>query len=248
MTNAKRTKYQRFEAIEVHRSEIKNAPYNPRKIKDSASKRLKKNLKENGLLSTLVWNKQTGNLVSGHQRLSQLDALEKSGDYTLTVAVVDLDKKTEREQNIFFNSTTAQGYFDFDLLIDVLDSGIDPFAAGLDENDLNIIGFDYEGINSEPTESRDAKHDMRRFLSDEGEQEDDEADEAEDYEARKAAVKAKKAELKELHESRVDEGESYFTVSFKSYKAKAAFLQRIGIDPDKVFVSDADFLRAIKNL
>jgi len=62
---AKISKYQKFEAVTIHRSEIKNADYNPRKIADHAQKGLRKSLKQNGLVETLVWNKRTGNLVGG---------------------------------------------------------------------------------------------------------------------------------------------------------------------------------------
>ena len=34
-----------------------------------------------GLLEPLVWNKTTGHLVSGHQRLAQLDSLQRSENY-----------------------------------------------------------------------------------------------------------------------------------------------------------------------
>ncbi len=79
---------QKFVSERIHRSKIKNAPYNPRSIDDHARKKLHHNLKKKGLLDALVWNKRTGNLVSGHQRLSILDDLSATGDdYTLDFAV-----------------------------------------------------------------------------------------------------------------------------------------------------------------
>lgn len=45
-----------------------------------------------------------------------LDALEKSSDYVLTVAAVDLDLKTEKEQNIFLNNVASQGDWDLEKL------------------------------------------------------------------------------------------------------------------------------------
>src|SRR4028118_1920071 len=101
------TKHQKFQAITIHRREIKNAPYNPRTITPARRQTLKNNLRRRGLLETLVWNSVTGNLVSGHQRLSILDELEGSDDYSLTVASVVLTDQEEKEQNIFFNSQSA---------------------------------------------------------------------------------------------------------------------------------------------
>ena len=74
-----KSKYQAYETETISRDQIKNAPYNPRIMDDGAKKRLKKNIARHGLVSALTWNKRTGNLVGGHQRLEQLDALEKRG-------------------------------------------------------------------------------------------------------------------------------------------------------------------------
>ena len=240
MIASNRTKYQSFEAMDIHRSQIKNAPYNPRQIKDKARAGLKKNLKKRGLMTTLVWNKRTGNLVSGHQRLNLIDSLEGTQDYYITVAVVDIDLKTEKEQNIFFNSTTVQGYFDFDALYEVLED-IDPFEAGLDENDLRIIGFDFEATKFTTDEAKQSVKAIQRFYDpeesdDDSTADDIEADRADDYEARKEAVKRQKEKQRQLNESRVDEGETYITLSFDTYKAKAAFLRRFGMAPDEIYI------------
>ena len=85
------SKYQNFEVKTISRSEIKNAEYNPRVMDDNAKKRLKAALKKHGLVSALTWNKRTGNLVGGHQRLEQLDSLENDKNYSLTVCVIDVD-------------------------------------------------------------------------------------------------------------------------------------------------------------
>ena len=239
---SKRSKYQKFEAQEIHRSRIKNAPYNPRRIKDAARAKIKKNLKTVGLLSTLVWNKRSGNLVSGHQRLSQLDALEGTEDYTLTVAVVDLDDKTEKEQNIFFNSTTAQGYFDFDMLIDVLPE-VDYQAAGLDDNDLRIIGFEYEAEEFNSPQAKSVQDEIESLYSQAGKNEDQES-----YEVRKQKVLDSKARQKEIHESRVDEGETYVTLSFQSFRAKAEFMRRMGYAANDIYLNGEKFAAQIERV
>jgi len=106
------TKFQRFETAEIARGDVKNAPYNPRRISDEARARLKKKIEEVGLVNVLVWNKRSGNLVSGHQRLSILDELEGGTDYRLTVSVVDVDERTEKELNVFLNNAGSQGEWD----------------------------------------------------------------------------------------------------------------------------------------
>ena len=52
----------------------------------------------------------------GHQRLEQLDALEKSKDYELTVCVVDVDEREEAALNVQLNNPSMQGEWDFDKL------------------------------------------------------------------------------------------------------------------------------------
>lgn len=108
----KRTGFQRFVPVEIARGEIKNAPYNPRRITAEARRRLKKKIEEVGLVNAFVWNRRTGNLVGGHQRLAILDELEGREDYTLTVASVDVDERTEKELNVFLNNASSMGEWD----------------------------------------------------------------------------------------------------------------------------------------
>ena len=127
------SQFENYEIVVLHRSKIKNAPYNPRTITDDAKKKIKKNLKERGLMTPPIWNVRTGNLVGGHQRVSVMDALEGKRDYSLRVAKVDIDEITEREQNVFLNNTEAQGEFDIDKLSEVM---------RFDDLELENTGFD----------------------------------------------------------------------------------------------------------
>lgn len=111
-----KSKYQNYDTETISRQMIKNAPYNPRIMDDKAKKRLKKNIAKHGLVAALTWNKRTGNLVGGHQRLEQLDALEKNNDYELTVCVVDVDEREEAALNVQLNNPSMQGEWDFDKL------------------------------------------------------------------------------------------------------------------------------------
>ena len=53
----------------------------------------------------IVWNEDTGNLVSGHQKVSIMDEVNRynlqthENDYKLNVEVVHLDLKTEIEHS-----------------------------------------------------------------------------------------------------------------------------------------------------
>lgn len=111
-----KSKFQSYDTETISRSDIKNAPYNPRIMDESAKKRLRANIAKHGLVAALTWNKRTGNLVGGHQRLEQLDALEKSKDYDLTVCVVDVDEREEAALNVQLNNPSMQGEWDFDKL------------------------------------------------------------------------------------------------------------------------------------
>lgn len=111
-----KSKYQNFEFKTISRSEIKNAEYNPRMMDKNAKKRLKEGLKQHGLVSALTWNKRTGNLVGGHQRLEQLDSLENNRNYALTVCVIDVDEKEEAVLNVHLNNPSMQGEWDLDKL------------------------------------------------------------------------------------------------------------------------------------
>ena len=156
------SKYQKFETATINRGQIKNAEYNPRKISDSAKKKMKDNIKRVGLLDTIVVNKNTMNIVSGHQRISILDSLERKKDYNLTVAMVDLSEKEEKEQNIFFNNTKVQGEFDTDILASML-SDIDFECAGLDINDVGILGVEVDLPSIEEPSEAD-KEEMRKAV------------------------------------------------------------------------------------
>lgn len=141
------SKYQKFTVETISRSDIKNAVYNPRIMDKEAKKRLREGLKKHGLVSTLTWNKRTGNLVGGHQRLEQLDALEKNKDYSLDVCVIDVDEAEEAVLNVQLNNPSMQGEWDLDKL-----------ALMTEEFDLNFedmgftqldVDFMYDGEFSE---------------------------------------------------------------------------------------------------
>jgi hypothetical protein len=174
-------KLEAFEIKRIGREQISLAEYNPRRITESAKKKLQKFLKENGLWSPLIVNKRTMTLVSGHQRLACMDAIIKKPDYDLTVSMVDVDEHTEVKGNIFMNNQAAQGEWDvfmlesiageypdldfvndlgFDLAdVDVLFGGSERFtdvqkpSAKKDENAPELTAEDYREMKKEQREN-----------------------------------------------------------------------------------------------
>lgn len=127
------SKHQAFEFETISRADIKNAEYNPRFMGKKEKERLRKGLRENGLVSALTWNKRTGNLVGGHQRLEQLDAIEKSKDYELTVCVINVDERQEAKLNVQLNNPSMQGEWDLDKLAEMTTD----FDLSLDDMGFN---------------------------------------------------------------------------------------------------------------
>jgi hypothetical protein len=144
----KLTRYQRFRAVTIHRRQLRNAPYNPRVMDKHAKKRLRETLRKNGLVETPVWNKQTGHIVGGHQRIEQLDTLEGSDDYCLTVAMIDVPLKKEKAINLALNNSGIQGNWDQDMLGQIVsEEGFEIEATGFERVDLEFL-FDRGVVDS----------------------------------------------------------------------------------------------------
>ena len=145
MANMELSKYIKSESVELNRSAIHFADYNPRKLSEESRKTLKRGIKKFGLVGGIVVNKRTGlTVVSGHQRLSVMDELQKfpENDYRIRVDVIDVDEKQEKELNILMNNPNAQGSWDYDALARLVPD-IDYKDAGLTDADLNMIGCDF---------------------------------------------------------------------------------------------------------
>lgn len=229
----------------IKRSEITPAPYNPRTITDEARKALKKNIKKNGIIGGMVWNEETTNLVSGHQKLSIADEVNKynpateENDYDIKVEVINVDLKTEKELNIFFNSKSVQGEMDYAKLAIMLPD-IDVDLAGLDDVDLSLIDIELpEDVNIEiPTfEPQAEKKEEAQQL-----QEEEDNDDQPSYEERKAKIKEIKSKV---NDGAIVEGEPYLTLSFDSYENKIFFLERFGLDDTK-FIKGEEFAEILE--
>jgi hypothetical protein len=158
----------------------------------------------------VVWNKRSGNLVGGHQRLKQIDSLEeypkKTKDYMITVSVCDLDDKTEKEMVVFLNNPSTQGEWDLDLLGDIIGQGVKIEDMGFNPDDISYL-FDGDMRFSELLEDTEE-------------------------------VKKTKEEIEKIREHRAESLEEmekaqsadfYFTVVCKNQEEKDKLLRKIGM-------------------
>jgi hypothetical protein len=143
-------------------TDLKPADYNPRQISDEQLERLRKSLREFGDLSGIVFNRQTGNIVGGHQRIKCLPegatiskkylkepsrtgtvasgTIEIDGeDYTYRK--VDWDIHKEKAANLAANK--HGGDWDNKLLIPLLKELSDTGTI-----DMDITGFDRRELES----------------------------------------------------------------------------------------------------
>lgn len=221
--SSKKTAYQKGEEIYIHRSQISEAPYNPRIIGDGQAKRLKDAIKAHGLIGTLFWNETTGNLVAGHQRLKSLDVLEgypKKGDYDIRVTKIAVSEREEKELNVILNNPSVQGEFDVEKLGNLIeemqteDAAFSAEVLGFTESDM---AFYFEGDD--------------RFSSLYTDTEE---------------VEATKEQIKTIHEERersteqlkADQSAEFFCfVVFQDEKSKKAFFKAAGIPAWEQYVN-----------
>ena len=234
-------KFFKSESLEVQRSEIHLADYNPRTISDEARKSIKRGIKKYGLLGGLIVNKRTGmRLVSGHQRLSVMDELNKfpDNDYTIRVDVIDVDQTQEKELNILLNNPNAQGQWDFDALRKLIPD-IDYKDAGLTEEDLNLIGVDFMLQTEEENSLADSLNELMLPV-----QEKKEAEKEEKKEHRKQV----KEEVKKAAQEKAKDLDAYVMLSFDTFEAKSAFMQRFGYDQYEKFLKGEVFSEQVERV
>jgi len=132
--------------------DLKPAPYNPRTITKDTAKQLKRYMREFGDLSGIVWNKRTGHLVGGHQRVSQLPesspvqvegesgTVKDSAGNVWHVRVVDWEESKEKRANVVANNPALQGWWDIDLLGSLL-TEVPYESVGFELMDIETAGF-----------------------------------------------------------------------------------------------------------
>lgn len=124
---------------------LKAAEYNPRKDLqpgDEEFEKLKRSIEEFGYVEPVIWNKRTGNVVGGHQRLKVLKHL---GHTEVDCVILDIDLQKEKALNIALNKIS--GEWDDTLLTallkDLSDSGFDTTLTGFDMTEVSEM-FDDE--------------------------------------------------------------------------------------------------------
>jgi DNA modification methylase len=111
-------------------AQLQAAPYNPRTVSDEMLASLTGSITRFGLVEPIIWNRRSGNVVGGHQRLKVLVA---QGVEQTDVVVVDLAPEEEKTLNLALNKIT--GDWDLPKLSAVLEE------LRLAEADLNLTGF-----------------------------------------------------------------------------------------------------------
>lgn len=216
------TKFQRGETMVVNRSQLNAARYNPRMISEESLKRLKKAIKQHGLIgATIVWNKRTGTVVSGHQRLNALDLLEKNQDYELEVSVIDVDLREEKQLNVQLNNLSMQGDWDIDKLADMIET--EDFSnddLGFTDADIDyLFGGDdrFSELYQDTPEVKDTKAMIAEIKKD----------------RKEAADRFKKEQSPDY----------YLQVICESQEDKDKLLKEIGVPVSEMFVSSGQIRR-----
>lgn len=263
---AELSKFYKAENVEIERSMIHFADYNPRLISEENKKTLKKGIKKFGLVGGIVVNKRTGyTLVQGHQRLSVMDELMKynsetnKNDYKVRCDLIDMDEKSEKELVVLLNNPNAQGEWDYNLLRDVV-MDIDYSAAGLTDADLAMMGI--ESITGAEVAALGSIGDImmpQDFISPSPEQSsldidsggDGELDkeleradytESQEYKDKVQHMKDVKAKVKEQAIQKADESFSYVMLSFDNMSNMMEFFEMFGLSPDTKIIKGEELM------
>ena len=122
-------------------TELIPADYNPRKdLKpdDAEYKKLKRSLEQFGYVEPVIWNKTTGRVVGGHQRLKVLIDM---GITEVDCVVVELDETKEKALNIALNKISGEWDKDKLMLVisDLQGEDFDVSLTGFDAVDLDTL-------------------------------------------------------------------------------------------------------------
>lgn len=146
-----------MELIEKRITELNAAAYNPRidlRPGMAEYEKLKASIQTFGDVEPIVWNRRTGNVVGGHQRLS---VLKDMGAETTLVSVVELSDTEEKLLNIALNK--IKGDWDKEKLEAIL--------SGFDQSEAFVAGFDPDEIALLQADNSDLEQDLDDWLDDE---------------------------------------------------------------------------------
>ncbi|MBQ9167058.1 MAG: DNA modification methylase [Oscillospiraceae bacterium] len=148
-----------------HTADLLPADYNPRKdLKpgDAEYEKLKRSIEQFGYVEPVIWNRLTGRVVGGHQRLK---VLMDMGMSEVDCVVVELSEEKEKALNIALNKIS--GEWDKDklalLITDLQGADFDVSLTGFDPAEIDDLfkdslkdgvqddGFDIEAELKQPT-------------------------------------------------------------------------------------------------
>ena len=245
-------KYFTSESVELLRSQIKLHEQNPRTIPEENRKALKRGIRKFGMVGGIVVNKRTGNtLVSGHQRLSVMDELQKynpetkENDYLIRVDLIDVEEKEEKELLILLNNPSAQGEWNYDTLRELIPD-IDYKDAGLTEQDLDIIGVDFHFQTEEESTIAGELDTLMEPVR--AEHEVEVAQKQAERTEKTAHMKQVKAEVKQAAAKAAANMDAYLMLSFDSWDAKVEFCEKFGFSPEEKFLKGEVFSEKIETL
>lgn len=227
------------EISRVPRSQIKLADYNPRTIDADEKRRLKRSLEINGLSEPFVWNKTSGFLCGGHQRLAILDKSAPEGDWAVPCVIRELTDTAEKELNVALNNQKSMGRYDDFKLGELLKTpNINIEACGFDLAQIKTILPQVAPTIPVVAATLAANSEKwKQYEKDKRTNED-------------AAVGRilDGQEIGDKHEARVKEQDDQFWVCFiwESFAGKMKCLQSMGIDPGEQFVKGEVLEMAVK--
>lgn len=150
---AKKTKKKELECRRetVPIEKLVAAPYNPRKDltpSDPEYQRIAKSMERWGHLGGIVWNKTTGYLVGGHQRIKVLKA---KGVTEVEVTVVELTDDEEAELNLTLNHVHGMDHMPRlkEVLFELEGKGIDTSAIFDRDRVAAMLHRDQEQTNAD---------------------------------------------------------------------------------------------------
>ena len=151
---------------------LKAAKYNPRKDLKPGNEefeKLKRSIETFGYVEPVIWNKRTGNVVGGHQRLK---VLKHMGFTEVDCVILDIDLLQEKALNVALNKISGEWDMPMlnDLLKDMNASGFDITLTGFELSDLDeyFKGESLENVKEDDFDIDGATAKIKKAVSREG--------------------------------------------------------------------------------
>nr|DAK78489.1 MAG TPA: hypothetical protein [Bacteriophage sp.] len=156
-----------------------------------------------------------------------------------------MTKKKEKEANCALNSPNVGGEYDYDKLRELIPD-IDYKDAGLTEQDLDIIGVDF---NFQTEEESAIAGELDTLVEPVREERQAEVAQKQAERAEKVAhMKQVKQEVKEAATKAAANMDAYLMLSFDNWEAKKEFCEKFGFDPEEKFLKGEVFEQKIDTL